>query len=422
MTGETVAALRITLQGQLVGYLAGYSNGKNVFSLAPEYIHDAGRHPLTLSHTNQAAFARQLADKHPYTTNQKLHPVLSNLLPEGALRDMLSQAMKVHRDNEFPLLGWLGRDLPGALIAEPMDAGEIPGFALLHHGKIEPVVIDVPDVRPHFSLAGVQMKFSMRDKDGRYIIDDQDASGDWIIKTPSTVHPFVPLNEFTAMSLAGLAGVDIPEIKLIDINNIEALPNINLPNEQFAYGIRRFDRLPERQRVHAEDFAQIFFAHAHDKYRVASYDQIGKLIYQNSLYGQRDVVQMAIRLLVNVLVANGDAHLKNWSMIYPDGLHAELSPAYDIVNTKAYITGEAHYALNMAKTKSWQEVSFEHFKRWAEYGDIPWSPVLYNLREVMNKARALWPEALADSPMTEDQQDILRAHWKLLHPDFRIET
>lgn len=420
MVKETVSALRLTLQGENVGYVAGYSNGKNVFTLAPEYVQNEARNPLTLSHNNPASLARQLAASHPYISSHKLHPVLSNLLPEGALRDFLSQAMKVHRDNEFPLLTWLGRDLPGALIAYPLEASEIPHLALQYRGKIQPTVIDIPESRAHFSLAGVQMKFSMRSQDGRYITGDPDAPGDWIIKTPSTVHPFVPLNEYTAMTLAALAGVNIPEIKLIPMTHIEALPNINLPNEQYAYGIRRYDRLPDNKRIHSEDFAQIFFAYAHDKYRAASYEQIGKLIYQNSLQGQRDATQMAVRLLVNILLANGDAHLKNWSMIYPDGRNAELSPAYDIVVTKAYITDENQYALNMGGSKNWYEVSMEDFKKWAEYGDIPWRPVLYNLRAALEKARTLWPAALDESGMADDHKSVLREHWKRLHADFRI--
>jgi serine/threonine-protein kinase HipA len=94
--------------------------------------------------------------------------------------------------------------------------------------------------------------------------------------------------------------------------DIEAFPQINLPDEQRAYGIRRYDRLPGNQRIHSEDFAQILHAYAHDKYRRASYDQIGKLLYRNSIHGQRDAIQMPRRLLVNILLANGDAHLKNW--------------------------------------------------------------------------------------------------------------
>ncbi|WP_164450294.1 HipA domain-containing protein, partial [Pseudomonas viridiflava] len=91
----------------------------------------------------------------------------------------------------------------------------------------------------------------------------------------------------------------------------------------------------------SEDFAQVLYAYAHDKYRSGRYEQIAKLLYTQTRHGQRDVTQMAVRLLVNVLLANGDAHLKNWSLIYPDALNAELSPAYDIVATKVFIPGES---------------------------------------------------------------------------------
>lgn len=420
MITETVSALRLMLHEQLVGYVAGYSNGKNVLTLAPEYIANEDRYPLTLSHMIPELLARQLASKHPFETRHRLHPVLSNLLPEGAMRSLLSQAMKTHSDSEFPLLSWLGRDLPGALVAHAMDASEIPGFALQKRGKIKAVSVDTPDSKAHFSLAGVQMKFSMHDRDGRYITSDPQAPGDWIIKTPSTVHPYVPLNEYTSMSLAKMAGVVMPDIKLIDMADIDSLPTINLPNERLAYGIRRYDRLPGNLRVHSEDFAQVLFIYAHDKYRTASYEQIGRLIYQHSQHGQRDAIQMAVRLLVNILLANGDAHLKNWSLIYPDGISAELSPAYDIVSTKPYIPDETQFALNLGKTKNWYDVSMEHFKAWADHADIPWRPVLYNLRAVMETVRSEWPQALTDSPMAEEQKAVLRRHWLELHEDFRV--
>jgi serine/threonine-protein kinase HipA len=108
-------------------------------------------------------------------------------------------------------------------------------------------------------------------------------------------------------------------------------------------------------------------------------------------------------------------------MIYRDGRNAELSPAYDIVMTKAYITDESQYALNLGGNKKWYDASYEHFKAWAEYGDIPWRVVLNNLKATIDKARSLWPAALNDSEMPEIQSDALRAHWKKLHPDFRIE-
>lgn len=88
--------------------------------------------------------------------------------------------------------------------------------------------------------------------------------------------------------------------------------------------------------------------------------------------------------------------------------------------TRACILDESQYALTMSQTRNWYEASFEHFKRWAEYGHIRWRLVFNNLTVALDKARTLWPEALDSSVMTENQKAVLRAHWKPLHPDFRI--
>nr|WP_268867252.1 HipA domain-containing protein [Pseudomonas zeshuii] len=98
----------------------------------------------------------------------------------------------------------------------------------------------------------------MKAQDGRYLYKDGDSHGDWIIKTPSTLHQHVPLDEYTAMSLAALIGIDIPEISLIELSLIDNLPPIPLPDEAYAYGIKRFDRGNNGQRIHTEDFAQVF--------------------------------------------------------------------------------------------------------------------------------------------------------------------
>jgi serine/threonine-protein kinase HipA len=52
-------------------------------------------------------------------------------------------------------------------------------------------------------------------------------------------------------------------------------------------------------------------------------------------------------LLVNILLANGDAHLKNWILIYPGRVTSELAPAYDIVTTMVYIGDGRKFALNL---------------------------------------------------------------------------
>ena len=429
-----VNVLQLSIHGVLIGYLAGFKNGRNVLSIADTFKNNPERPTFSLiTHPKFQNASKLMAE--PWARNQRLHPVLSNLLPEGSLRELIAQALKVHVDNEFHILSYLGADLPGAIEAKPMEPEDVPLLLLERvlntHGKAKAVKFDKDALNRKgrenkFSLAGVQMKFSMKEKDGRYNLSKGDVLGDWIVKTPSTKHKFVPLNEYTAMSLAQLVGVDIPEIKLVELNKLDNLPQINLPDEKLAFAIKRFDRAPidqnQNKRIHMEDFAQILVKYPHEKYTSANYENIGKVIYDFSGDALADAQQLARRLLVNILLANGDAHLKNWSFLYPDKVTPRLSPAYDIVTTNVYIENETQYALNLSKTKEWYAVTFAHFKTWADKSGIPFRAIKPHLDDTITKARDLWPEALRTLPMDDAHKGELRAHWSKLQEDFKIEA
>jgi len=425
-TGHTdeINVLRLTLHGRLVGYLAGFKNGRNVLSLADEFKNDASRPTFSLiTHPDFPHAAKLMAE--PWARNQRLHPSLSNLLPEGALRELIAQGLKVHIDNEFQLLTYLGGDLPGALIAEPMEPEDVPDSVLGIHGKIravkfEAVFLKGKEGKNKFSLAGVQMKFSMKEKGGRYNLSGGDVLGDWIIKTPSTKHKDVPVNEYTAMMLASLAGVNIPEIKLVDLDKLDKLPQINLPDENLVFAIKRFDR-ENNQRLHMEDLAQVLVKYPHEKYNAANYEQISRILYEFSGDGLTDAQQFARRLLVNILLANGDAHLKNWSLLYADQVTPRLSPAYDIVTTSVYINDEKQTALNLGKTKQWYKASYVNFQSWANRAGIPWRAIKPHIDDAMEKARSSWPSVLKELPMNEEHKQRLKEHWRNLHEDFQIK-
>lgn len=418
---EEIRVLKLSVHGHLVGYLAGFRNGRNVLSFADSFRTDPDRPIFSLiTHPRFPNADKLLAE--PWTRNQRLHPSLSNLLPEGALRELLAQTLKVYVDDEFQLFSYLGRDLPGALVATPMEPGEVPEAVLSTHGHAKAVAFGGARAQDRFSLAGVQMKFSMKERDGRYNLPAGDELGDWIIKTPSTRHRQVPANEYTAMSLASIAGVDIPEIGLVDLDRLDNLPPINLPDdERLAFAIKRFDRNGQ-ERIHMEDFAQILVKYPHEKYNSANYEQIGRVVYQYSGDGLRDVQQLARRLLVNVLLANGDAHLKNWSLTYPDQITPRLSPAYDIVTTRVYIRDEREMALNLGKNRLWYNVTLNHFKQWADKSGFPWRAIEPHLQDTIEKARILWPDALQHLPMADTHKQSLKDHWRLLTNDFRINT
>ncbi len=428
MSSKTeVNFLKISLHGALVGYLAGFRNGKNSLIFSEEFQHDANRPTFSLITHPSFPKSKELVSS-VWNNNHRLHPVLSNLLPEGALRELIAQALKVHVDNDFQILSYLGEDLPGALVATTLDPNEVPKHVLMRLGEARAIGFDDSfyDKRARenkFSLAGVQMKFSMKAKDGRYNLSKNGALGDWIIKTPSTQYKDVPHNEFTAMTLASLAGVDVPAMKLVALDKLDNLPAIKLPNETHAFAIKRFDRSSEShsdERIHMEDFAQVLVKQPYQKYGAANYENIAQVLYQYSGDRLADVQQFARRLLVNILLANGDAHLKNWSLIYPDMRTPRLSPAYDIVTTSVYIDDEKEFALTLNKEKNWYKVNYSHFEAWATKADIPWKAIRLHLEDTLDKARAHWLDAIKDLPMSEEHKLKLVEHWHRLHSDIRI--
>lgn len=97
-----------------------------------------------------------------------------------------------------------------------------------------------------------------------------------------------------------------------------------------------------------------------------------------------------------------------------------LSPAYDIVMTKVYIQDERSFALNLARNKNWLEASMQHFEKWADKAGIPWRIIKPHLDDILDRARQLWPDALRELPMIEQDKNALKAHLNQLHADFII--
>jgi len=87
-----VSVLKLTLHDRLVGYLVGFKDGRNVLSFADEFRNDPDRPTFSLITHPEFPNAQNIMEK-PWTKHQKLHPTLSNLLPEGALRELIAQSL-----------------------------------------------------------------------------------------------------------------------------------------------------------------------------------------------------------------------------------------------------------------------------------------------------------------------------------------
>lgn len=326
-----------------------------------------------------------------WSTRARVPPWFSNLLPEGMLLGLIAKQAGVAETREFFLLRHLGEDLPGAVRIVPDEADGEP-----LDDETEPAERAGRGAGDawHFSLAGVQLKFSARRSEKGLTIPVAGRGGDWIVKLPDARYPDVPRTEYATMLWAKASGVDIPEIDLVPIADITGLPS-SYANyvESHALAIRRFDRPSSDARVHMEDFAQILNLYPHKKYDRYNYATLAKLI--RFLGAKDDLRQYVHRLVFMVASGNGDMHHKNWSLIYPDGMSAALSPAYDLVSTIQFNQND-ELALNLGGSKKWQDVTEETFRGIARKVGVEESLMASWVDQARTAVLDAWKSAKAD--------------------------
>jgi serine/threonine-protein kinase HipA len=254
----------------------------------------------------------------------------ANLLPEqgSGLRRYYASRYGERELDDARLLLTLGGDLPGAATVEPVD---VPAEGVL----VEAAETLIAGDGLHLSaLAGAQLKMSVLRDGDRLTLPASGESGGWIAKLPDRLFPGLAENELLMMRWAALAGLDVPRVDLVPAAGIPPLFGARLEPGASVYVVERFDRTTGGRRVHMEDLAQVAGRLPIHRDHDATYDGIGRLLL--GLTGSAGFAEYLRRLVAMVLMGNGDAHLKNWSIWYPDGRTAALAPAYDLVCTTIY--------------------------------------------------------------------------------------
>ncbi len=104
-------------------------------------------------------------------------------------------------------------------------------------------------------------------------------------------------------------------------------------------------------------------------------------------------------------------HLKNWSLIYPDGHTPQLAPAYDFVSTVRYIADD-RLALSIAKEKTIGQLDWELMERFARKAQVPSKLVLETARETIERIMALLPTFQKELPLDQETRRQITAHMK----------
>ncbi len=171
------------------------------------------------------------------------------------------------------------------------------------------------------SIQGIQPKLSAKLSVKNQSFELVDRDGEFIIKPQVSNYPELPQNEDLTMHLAKIVGLNVPWHGLIKAKD-----------ESLLYIIKRFDRLPKKQKLPQEDFAQLLGATRSTKYQT-SMEKVCELVEEYCSFPALELEQIFRLTLFSFLVGNEDLHLKNFSVQTTLKGIVKLTPAYDLVNT-----------------------------------------------------------------------------------------
>jgi len=268
-------------------------------------------------------------------------PFLDGLLPEGDARRAIADDINVKASDTYGLIRALGRDCAGALVvqpanepppvhpttltAEPLSDERIADLVAKHRSA--PLGVGG---RVRISLAGVQEKLLLtRLPDGAWGSPVDGTPSTHILKPAIARYPNTVQNEAFGMRVAKHLGLSVANIGTATIEGRDLII------------VERYDRVVHADgsvdRLHQEDFCQATSTSPTKKYQEdggPALKRIAKILRENSTSDSAEALLRALTL--NVLIGNGDAHGKNFSLLHlPSGALA-LSPLYDVMSALFY--------------------------------------------------------------------------------------
>ena len=349
---------------RLIGHLTKQSNFvlsyKKDIESEPDFINNQ---------VNPLSFAANFTENRIYqSASLNKFPFLTSSFPEGFLLEKLSQGLKEKKDFDFHtdqmlMLALFGDNQIGRLSfktdnhafnellanRKEKQTSEIDLTDLLTNNSRECFEYLLNQYLSHFSLtektldehtllSGYQPKLSLTNKTSVH-------NKKYIVKTfSSKAFDHLSLNEYICLSIAKEAGLPIP--------------NFYLSDDQQLFIIERFDFMDNSHvlKYGVEDFCSLLNLTSDEKYS-SNYSSLLKVM---SVINQSDVERLFSYIALSASVKNGDAHLKNFSILYNSAKDVTLAPIYDVVNTAVYPTsidkfGKVHFdnfALPLKQGKS----------------------------------------------------------------------
>ena len=336
------ASVPVWFDGLAVGQVDVAADGSLSFRYADRWLQTAGAFPLSVT--------MPLRDE-PYPSDV-ISPWLANLLPEEDQLKVLTRSLGLDQADVLAVLSEIGGDTAGALsfgaaadralwayapLTRFYDTAD-PRLALERHfedlGR-RPLLVGEEGVRQ--SLAGGQKKSALAvlDEAGAPVLrlpQDGDvlaiplngAPSTLIVKPDNPNLPGITENEVWCLRTAQAIGIDVAQATILQ------------SSKRTAIAVLRYDRRVGRSgqllRLHQEDFAQANGLPPGRKYERGTLPglDLKTLLETGRHVSASDALALLDQVIFNILVANTDAHAKNYSLILPVGAAPRLAPLYDV--------------------------------------------------------------------------------------------
>jgi serine/threonine-protein kinase HipA len=287
-----------------------------------------------------------------------LLPIFEMNLPEGALRERLRLAFAKATGSfdEFDLLSIVGRSQVGRIryTGEKEQLQEEVPFQSVDEilersrgGDLFRYLLE--KFAPFSGISGVQPKILVRDEEafsemeqtGRRLSRSYRGATHIVKLWEPNEYPQLAANEYFCLGAARECGLEVPPYRLAE--------------DGTALVIDRFDLRMDGTYLGFEDFCVLNGRRTDEKYRGSYETSVMKRFGQfaNSMHVNEDMEKLFTLIALNCVLRNGDAHLKNFGIIYDD-VHgdARLAPIYDLVTTSVYLPKDS-MALTLNGSTKW---------------------------------------------------------------------
>jgi serine/threonine-protein kinase HipA len=385
--------LIVYLHGQPVGELEQDDSGIMVFTYARTW----------LERNDAVAISRSLPLDDTAFRGKQVRPFFAGILPEEEPRRKIAAILGISARNDFAMLERIGGECAGAVSLLPAGVAPPPAgtrrLRRLAEPELQAIVAELPR-RPlmagedglRLSLAGAQDKLPVVMDDGRVCLPLDDTPSSHIIKPEPERFPGLVANELLCMRLATAVGLNVASVSARVVGNQPCLIT------------QRYDRFIGEEgdiaRLHQEDFCQALGFPPERKYQQEGGPLLRDcftLLREWSTTPVLDIREFVDGLIFNVLIANADAHGKNYSMLYKGGSR-RLAPFYDLVCTLAWPELSTALSMKIGKGASINEIRHDHFRRMAVETNLGWPMVRERIDAMAHKVRA----ALADPMLCSD--------------------